>query len=332
MLIVIKVEIPGEMSAEAHARAKKAYRERNKARSDGQIEQDRLRLHPDGTKKCGGECQQFKAFDQFAISRRNRDGLRDRCKICQEKCMDRIRKKRSKRTRHQMMEDAKRLRASGDKYCFGCEQRKPLAQFSVSGNQADGHSPLCRLCCSIRRTLQDARRAKIRDEVRKQGCITCGLKDIRCIDLAHRNRDDKLRGHNGYPIDPCKIRNDALLVAELKLVDPMCANCHADATNEENHRHPPSHMVEINSKRRVPINQEKTKRGACIDCKLPVQDRFWIFDFDHVRGEKVEDVSQMIHQNFPEAEIIEEMTKCDLRCKNCHRIATHERRKNKPQQ
>lgn len=318
------------MSAEAHARARKAYRERNKARSDAQIYEDRLRLRPDGTKQCLGECHQLKPFDKFSISRRHRDGLSEKCKICHEKYMDRLRKKRSKRTREQMVEAAERLRPSGDKYCYGCERTRPLTQFSMGAEQSDGHSALCRHCRAMRAKLQVTRRAEMRNDVRRQGCITCGQKDIRCIDLAHRNRDDKLRDKHGKPIDPCKIRNDRLLEAELKLLDPMCANCHADATNEENLRPPLSHMVEINAKRRVPVNQEKTKRGACLDCKLPVRDRFWLFDFDHVRGEKVEDVSQMVIQNFPEAAIILEMAKCDLRCKNCHRIVTHDRRQVAP--
>lgn len=54
---------------------------------------------------------------------------------------------------------------------------------------------------------------------------------------------------------------------------------------------------------------EKTKRGDCVDCKLKVtDDRFWLFDFDHVRGEKIANISQMIRYNeFTEADIAAEM-------------------------
>lgn len=46
-------------------------------------------------------------------------------------------------------------------------------------------------------------------------------------------------------------------------------------------------------------------------------------DFDHVRGEKVADLSTMVNQCTTVAAIDAEIAKCDLVCANCHRIRTH---------
>jgi len=46
-------------------------------------------------------------------------------------------------------------------------------------------------------------------------------------------------------------------------------------------------------------------------------------DFDHVRGEKLGTVSDLI---FGEIEnLLDEMDKCELVCANCHRIRTNAR-------
>lgn len=48
-------------------------------------------------------------------------------------------------------------------------------------------------------------------------------------------------------------------------------------------------------------------------------------DFDHVRGEKVCDVSHCTTRE----KLINEVAKCEVVCANCHRIRTYNRRENK---
>jgi hypothetical protein len=76
------------------------------------------------------------------------------------------------------------------------------------------------------------------------------------------------------------------------------------------------------------INIEKEKRKCCIDCDLQVAtDNHCVFDLDHLpKYTKVTDVSQMVYGNYTQSQIEEEMSKCELRCRNCHRIKTKERR------
>ena len=62
---------------------------------------------------------------------------------------------------------------------------------------------------------------------------------------------------------------------------------------------------------------------GCIDCGEtdPV-----VLDFDHVRGDKEYNLSTMAHSAFSITRMKEEIRKCEVRCSNCHRKKTHERR------
>lgn len=53
----------------------------------------------------------------------------------------------------------------------------------------------------------------------------------------------------------------------------------------------------------------------CVDCGEtdPV-----VLTFDHVRGEKITDVSRMIIRKVGVAKLQAEIDKCDVRCSNCH--------------
>lgn len=89
-----------------------------------------------------------------------------------------------------------------------------------------------------------------------------------------------------------------------------------------------------NAKRRADIahRREITAKGfrgfvdsfknvRCADCdhKFPTV----CMDFDHVRGEKLYEVSDM--KGHSQETIQKEIDKCDVVCSNCHRIRTHNR-------
>ena len=57
----------------------------------------------------------------------------------------------------------------------------------------------------------------------------------------------------------------------------------------------------------------------CIDCG---EDDVIVLEFDHVRGEKSNNVSQMVCEGYGVDSIAEEIAKCDVRCANCHRRRT----------
>lgn len=76
------------------------------------------------------------------------------------------------------------------------------------------------------------------------------------------------------------------------------------------------------ARKRALITTAKSK--PCIDCK--VQYHPYIMDLDHVRGVKIINVSFMVARGYTDAQIIEEIAKCDVVCANCHRERTHARR------
>lgn len=67
------------------------------------------------------------------------------------------------------------------------------------------------------------------------------------------------------------------------------------------------------------------KEHPCVDCgeSNPV-----VLDFDHVRGDKNFSVSRMVSEGFSIKRILSEVSKCEVRCSNCHRIATASRNPN----
>ncbi len=61
----------------------------------------------------------------------------------------------------------------------------------------------------------------------------------------------------------------------------------------------------------------------CCDCG---NDNWIVLEFDHVRGEKEFNISE-VRRMYWCAEIKNEIDKCDIVCANCHRIRTHHRTK-----
>tara|TARA_R100000234_G_C5001769_1_gene180629 strand:+ start:2952 stop:3314 length:363 start_codon:yes stop_codon:yes gene_type:complete len=62
---------------------------------------------------------------------------------------------------------------------------------------------------------------------------------------------------------------------------------------------------------------------SCVDCG---EDNPVLLDFDHVRGEKKSNISDMANQSYSIETIQKEIDKCEPRCANCHRAITHKRR------
>lgn len=65
---------------------------------------------------------------------------------------------------------------------------------------------------------------------------------------------------------------------------------------------------------------EYLKNHPCIDCG-ETDIRF--LQFDHkIKEEKYKDVSRLVSSGYALKSVINEITKCDIRCLNCHRKRT----------
>jgi hypothetical protein len=75
------------------------------------------------------------------------------------------------------------------------------------------------------------------------------------------------------------------------------------------------------SRKRVRALIKAAKDVPCADCgnKYP----YYVMDFDHVRGEKRTNISALIKETRDPNVVLEEITKCEVVCANCHRMRTH---------
>lgn len=76
-------------------------------------------------------------------------------------------------------------------------------------------------------------------------------------------------------------------------------------------------------KRRKILDEIKLKSG-CVDCGY--RKRAIALDFDHVRGVKTFNIARAMGEMRPFELILEEVMKCDVRCANCHRVVTEDRK------
>jgi hypothetical protein len=87
--------------------------------------------------------------------------------------------------------------------------------------------------------------------------------------------------------------------------------------------------VKLSRKKSVYRNRkfvdEYLKTHHCVDCG---NSDVRVLEFDHVRGRKETNVSNIIRNGWKLERLISEIEKCEVRCCNCHRIITIERRKN----
>jgi hypothetical protein len=87
--------------------------------------------------------------------------------------------------------------------------------------------------------------------------------------------------------------------------------------------------VKLSRKKSVYRNRkfvdEYLKTHHCVDCG---NSDARVLEFDHVRGRKETNVSNIIRNGWKLERLISEIEKCEVRCCNCHRIITIERRKN----
>lgn len=70
---------------------------------------------------------------------------------------------------------------------------------------------------------------------------------------------------------------------------------------------------------------EFKKNSECVDCG---ETNPLVLDFDHLR-DKYKCVSDMVHESYSIETIQKEIDKCEVRCSNCHRIITYNRRNEK---
>lgn len=96
-----------------------------------------------------------------------------------------------------------------------------------------------------------------------------------------------------------------------------CKNAHRLELYYTNRRSENARVAESKRQRRKAF-LATLKSSPCVDCRREFDHSQ--MDFDHVRGEKVANLSRLIADNSPG--LAEEIAKCDLVCAICHKFRT----------
>lgn len=83
--------------------------------------------------------------------------------------------------------------------------------------------------------------------------------------------------------------------------------------------------AKIWTKNQIVVNK-KTIRDhleshPCLDCG---ESNLMVLDFDHIRDKTIA-VGEAVTRGWSTNKLLEEISKCEVRCANCHRIKTYER-------
>lgn len=148
-------------------------------------------------------------------------------------------------------------------------------------------------------------------------CIDCGQADIRLLEFDHVN------GQKYHSIADLLTWgfNWTTIEAEIAKCEVRCANCHRIKTIEQGRgwrsTQPAKQVAKSYQMVRVYLCDH-----PCVDCGNP---DIRILEFDHVHGQKVDEISHLLSQGYGWPRIEAEIAKCEVRCANCHRIKTVER-------
>jgi hypothetical protein len=190
--------------------------------------------------------------------------------------------------------------------CRKCGQLKPLGEFDVRADTGKYRTE-CKACRRERqrRPLDPARRRTqwFVGNTELLRCRKCGIQKP-WTEFPRRGRDSGR-------------------------LQTWCKECFSAYKSE---RHRKNHQREMQRIRRnqavyVGANRARLARyleaHPCVDCGEtdPV-----VLEFDHVRGQKLLDVSRMVANGFAWEKIEAEISKCEVRCANCHRRVTQRRR------
>jgi hypothetical protein len=220
--------------------------------------------------------------------------------------------------------------------CGRCRQELPTTAFNRLG---DGLQHWCRDCfreyfrlrgdrhrrqsAEARRERVRAARAFTRQYLESHPCVDCGEADQRVLDFDHVT--DKVALVSalvawGAP--------RARLEAEIARCQVGCANCHrrvtarrAGWTRLAGDVEDPRRGFSAPVRRNLRAVHAALAAGQCADCGEP---DMLVLEFDHV-GAKRGQVSSLVW-NVSLATLEAEMSQCEIRCCNCHRRVTAERR------
>ena len=192
--------------------------------------------------------------------------------------------------------------------CRKCGETKPLSEFDVRADNGVRRG----VCKDCRRRAQRITRP---GRVPKTRYVVGAAELLRCR---------KCLAMKPWTEFPRRGRESLRLQTWCK----ACFSAYKAERHQKNHERE-TRRIHRNQRARIRKNREQIDAyllaHPCVDCG---EADIRVLDFDHVRGEKRGDVSTMVNTGRSWWMIETEIAKCDIRCANCHRRVTHQRRQN----
>lgn len=110
--------------------------------------------------------------------------------------------------------------------------------------------------------------------------------------------------------------------ADRVVYQAYCISCQREYRRAHYRANKPEYYRRVREREaRIQAMAEAAKAKPCADCGN--QYAPWKMDFDHVRGVKIENVSQIARGYTSIRRLLEEIAKCEVVCAHCHRDRTH---------
>ncbi len=224
----------------------------------------------------------------------------------------------------------------GEKRCGRCGLIKAEAEFN---RLRDGRQHWCRECFreyfrargDVHRqqsmAAQRSRRARLRafldDYLERRPCRDCGESDVRVLEFDHvgeKSMDIAALWRLGRSLEE--------LEAEVAQCQVVCVNCHRRRTSQRagwwradaSQPPPPGQSERVTRNLRFIYRQLAT--SGCVDCG---ERDIVVLEFDHIAQTRAA-VTKLAWDGYGIEALRREMACCEVRCCNCHRRQTLERR------
>lgn len=157
-------------------------------------------------------------------------------------------------------------------------------------------------------------------------CIVCGEEDPVKLEFDHLDNQKK-----NFNVGEGRNLNSSKVIEEISKCQILCSNCHkrktikdrnwyfwmGETAAEDDLSNPKNKCHRITSRRLFDFKCS----SQCVDCGEA--DPF-VLEFDHVRGEKLFNLGHAPGRKWDR--VVTEVAKCEIRCGNCHRAKTSERK------
>lgn len=221
-----------------------------------------------------------------------------------------------------------------EKKCACCELKHPVDEFGICKPSADGVMSTCRAC----RVLYTMDKKEFIDNLKRdQECENCGYNaDIRALEFAHKNREEKARTKTGNPLCISEL-SITRIKSELPKTKLLCKFCHNIETHQETNADMQSRSGTLSDDQlyqqsgRQEANKYVTQRkfdvGACKTCDRKVEPGLERgFNWSHLDySTKCQPVSRLVSRWSSKDTLDAAMDKCELLCSTCFAIKLREK-------